>query len=400
MTPPARVQAPSLRHLQRLSGPFGLYEHARFARPRRRCGYCTDDAGRALGLACRLPGDPYAEELASVTVAFLERAHLGAGQFRLRLGPDGRWTADAPSDDAAGRALWGLGVAAADAPWEEVRDRAAALFDAAAAFRSPWPRATAYATLGGAELLGVAPAHRGARRLVAEAAERLGAARAKASSRAGRSKPEAGAAPGAGRSKIEAGTAPRVAWRWPEGRLTYANARLADSALAAAVALGRPELAEQALDRLGWLVEEETIGSRFSFAPTGGRGPGGPKPGFDQQPIEAWATADACARAGAFTADPIWATRLERAILWFLGGNDTGVAMFDSSTGGGYDGLGAHGVNRNEGAESTMAFVATMLQAATAGMPPAASTARRPRRKGATGAGAGPQATLASAASR
>jgi hypothetical protein len=38
------------------------------------------------------------------------------------------------------------------------------------------------------------------------------------------------------------------------------------------------------------------------------------------------------------------------------------VAVFDPATGGGFDGLEPDGVNRNERAESTLAFVGTMLQ--------------------------------------
>lgn len=39
------------------------------------------------------------------------------------------------------------------------------------------------------------------------------------------------------------------------------------------------------------------------------------------------------------------------------------LAFFDPATGGGFDGLEAHGVNRNQGAEPILAFVATMAQA-------------------------------------
>lgn len=48
-------------------------------------------------------------------------------------------------------------------------------------------------------------------------------------------------------------------------------------------------------------------------------------------------------------------------LRWFLGDNDVGVAVFDSATGGGFGGLEPNGVNRNDGAESIMAFVGTML---------------------------------------
>ena len=37
--------------------------------------------------------------------------------------------------------------------------------------------------------------------------------------------------------------------------------------------------------------------------------------------------------------------------------------MFDDVSGGGYDGLEPHGVNLNQGAESTLAFVSTMQRA-------------------------------------
>ncbi len=73
--------------------------------------------------------------------------------------------------------------------------------------------------------------------------------------------------------------------------------------------------------------------------------------------------ADACARAHSVTGEAGWADAVERAARWFLGDNDAGVAMFDPATGGGFDGLETSGVNRNQGAESTLAFVATMAQA-------------------------------------
>ena len=122
--------------------------------------------------------------------------------------------------------------------------------------------------------------------------------------------------------------------------------------------------ATDALVLLDWLVNEESGENGFSFVPVGGRGPGGSKPAFDQQPIEAWAMADACVRAFAYTREVRWADAVRRAARWFVGDNDVGVAMFDPSTGGGFDGLGRHGANRNQGAESTLAFVGTMAQAA------------------------------------
>ncbi len=99
--------------------------------------------------------------------------------------------------------------------------------------------------------------------------------------------------------------------------------------------------------------------------PVGGWRPGVPKHRFDQQPIEAAATADACATAAAITGDERWDAPLFRAIAWFLGDNDTQTVMYDPLTGGCYDGLTADGPNLNQGAESTLALVSTLQHART-----------------------------------
>ena len=83
----------------------------------------------------------------------------------------------------------------------------------------------------------------------------------------------------------------------------------------------------------------------------------------DQQPIEAAATADACATAAAVTGDDRWDAPLFQSIAWFLGDNDSGTVMYDPHTGGGYDGLKADGPNPNQGAESTLALLSTLQHA-------------------------------------
>jgi hypothetical protein len=92
----------------------------------------------------------------------------------------------------------------------------------------------------------------------------------------------------------------------------------------------------------------------------GGWTSGEARPGFDQQPIEVAALADACARAHRLTGDVRWARGVERAVGWFLGDNDAGTPLYDPVTGGGCDGLHVAGRNANQGAESTLAMIATL----------------------------------------
>ena len=149
--------------------------------------------------------------------------------------------------------------------------------------------------------------------------------------------------PRLGRLSLEPG------WPWPERRLAYDNARLAEARIAAGVAFAHPELLDEGLRLLEWLVGIERTGGHFSFVPSGGFGPGDSRPGFDQQPIEAGAMADACARAFLATGERRYAELAELAANWFFGVNDTGVALYDATTGGCCDGLEREGREREPG---------------------------------------------------
>lgn len=323
---------PSLRHLVRLLDDTGLFEHAVGALPSRSHGYCTDDAGRALAVAVRAGDDAEALRLAERCLAFLVHAHEGDGRFRLRMGFDRRWTDDPSSDDANGRAVFGIGVAAACAPWPHVRREARRLFEDAASFRSPFPRAAAPAVIGASELL--------------------------------RADPVCGAAEATIRDGLA--SLPRLAaddrWPWPESRLAYANAAIPEALIAGGDVMADRATLDAGLRLLEWLVAAERLEDHLSFTPTGGRAPGDPRPAFDQQPIEAGALADACARAFDVTGDHAWVDAVRLAATWFEGRNDAGVAMHDPQTGGGFDGLHPDGVNQNQGAESTIALVTTLQQ--------------------------------------
>jgi hypothetical protein len=317
----------------------GLFEHAKAAGARVEHGYCTDDVARGLAVVVRELGTRTpAARLAGVYLAFLEQAQLPDGRFRNRrsAGLDRGWLDTPGSDDSQGRALYGLGVAVACATGE-LAQRALVCFErGAAAFESPSPRANAYAVIGAADVEGRKPGNTAAGDLFLRSHVRLGR------------------------------VSPDPRWPWPEARLAYDNARLADARIAAGAVFARPELLEEGLGLLDWLVAAERDGSHFSFAPVGGRGPAGPKPAFDQQPIEAGAMAEACARAFLVTGQRRYLHLTRLAARWFLGANDTGAALYDPQTGGCRDGLERDGLNENQGAESTLALVSALQAARTA----------------------------------
>jgi hypothetical protein len=329
------IPEPSFAHLVRLTDDTGLLEHARGALPLRVHGYCVDDVARGLVVVCREPSPaPVLVNLAATYLAFIIHAQTSDGTFHNRLGYDRRWLDGSDTGDWWGRAVWGLGTAIARAPERWMSDVALTCFDLAARNRSRWARAMAFAGLGAAEVLSVAPDHDGARRLLADATTTVGPATADSE------------------------------WPWPEQRLAYANAALAEVHLAAGEYLADERGVTTGLLLLEWLLRTETHDGHLSTTPVGGWGPGEARPGFDQQPLEAATMADACVRAMRLADDSAtWTNGLDMAVGWFLGDNDSKVELFDSMTGGCSDGLRSSGCSDNEGAESTLALISTLQRA-------------------------------------
>jgi hypothetical protein len=260
---------------------------------------------------------------------FTVAAQDESGAFHNRRSADGVWT-DYPScHDHWGRALWAVGTASALGEGQVVDDCLAVAARAMQA-RSPWPRAMAYAALGAAEVLRAAPDHRAARSLLEDARVLLSI------------------------------PATDQVWPWPEARLTYANAVLPEAYLAIGEALDDEVLLEGGLQLLGWLLQVQTHRGHISVIPAVGWSPGDTLPGFDQQPIEVSALAEACRRAHELTGDSRWLGAVQMCAEWFLGANDVGLELYDQVTGGCADGLHETRINRNQGAESTLAALSTL----------------------------------------
>lgn len=329
---PAALPAVDFTHLFRLTDDIGLFEHAEFTRPREAHAYCVDDVSRGLIVVAREAAPDFRRQaLGALYLDFVVAAQAPDGRFHNRRALDGSWTDTATVEDCWGRALWSLGSTVARMPASA--DRALAAFDRSVGLRAEWSRSMACAGLGAAEVLRVRPDHVGARALLADAAAVIG-------------RPD---------------DDPR--WRWPEDRLRYANAALAEVLILAGVQLGDPVALDRGLTMLGWLLDVESVQGHLSITPVDGWSLGDPRPAFDQQPIEVAALADACASAYEVTGDRRWADAVQLSAAWFLGLNDARVPLHDPVSGGGCDGLLVYGRNENQGAESTLALIATLQHA-------------------------------------
>lgn len=340
---PLRRVELNLAHLERMTDDTGLFQHATYFVPNREHGYCTDDVARALIVVVRARAsmaDPRrVDELTLQFLSFLMDAFLSdLGGFRNFLSYDRRWSIVPACSDSHGRALWALGTTAATVTDERLAALASSMFHQAlpAAYRFDHLRSIACSLLGVANYLDRYPGDSTAKRARQVLAVRLD------ESFRGASQPT---------------------WPWPENTLTYANARLPQALIVAGHQMGNSAMTHRGVRALEWLVALQTVDGRFS--PIGNQGwypRDGVRARFDQQPIEADCTIAACLAAYTATSERRWLGHASVAYGWYLGQNDIGHVLVDWSTGGCKDGFGTNGVNENQGAESTLAWLGASLQ--------------------------------------
>jgi len=328
--------APDIGAVERISDATGILQHSIFSIPDRRHGYCIDDNARALILMSAIGDldDAVRDKWMTIYASFVQYAwNPDKRRFRNFMNYDRTWCEDIGSEDSNGRALWSLGVTMRDAPMRKHRDWAIALFDTTAslALELGSLRAQSFAMLAAAAALEAHPGHRLAtailKRFPDEHVALLDAAR-------------------------------RPEWEWFEIVLAYDNARVPEALLRAGKAMARDDLIDRGVLTLDWILSKQTApNGKFRAVGSESFGRAYAEPlAFDQQPLEAQATIDACDAAFDATGDPRWIEEAERAYRWFLGANDLELPLATAQDGGCFDGLMPTGLNRNQGAESILAL--------------------------------------------
>jgi glycosyltransferase involved in cell wall biosynthesis len=341
---PRELPALKLNHLARMTDSTGVFQHAIFSVPNFSEGYCTDDNARAFMLAVLLSelgeDTERVRTVATTCAAFLHHAFdTETKRFHNHMSFDRRWLDDPGSEDCHGRAVWALGVGVGRSPFRSFQMMAGQLFAAALPALPEFtsPRAWAFGLLGIHEYL----RRLSGDSLVNQTREIL-------------------------TSKLMALLQQNVKpdWRWFEEELSYDNAKLAHALILSGRATGQPAVFERGLEALRWLNELQ-ISEKGHFRPIGSNGfyrRGGTRANFDQQPIEAHAMVSACLDAYRATSDPYWYQQAHRAFDWFIGWNDLGLELYSPESGACGDGLHVDRVNRNEGAESTLAFLLSLTE--------------------------------------
>jgi len=326
-----------LDHLDRMTDSTGLIQHAIYSVPRRESGYTTDDNARALRLCARLwRQEPDDRMLSRITtyLSFLEHARCPVRGFHNFLSYQRDWLDATGCGDCQGQAIRALaevlGSQLANGYRELARELIESVLPALADLRSL--RAQAYVILAWGHLWKTDVKDIDSLESVAwSAAERLLDCYRRSQ---------------------------RPDWQWFESRLTYANAVLPQALFIAAQRWpeeGFLNVAEESFAFLDRVTTSENI-----FWPIGNSDwypRGEPKSLYDQQPVEAVMMADAALTAFDQNRDEKYLTIFCRAHDWFHGENSLHEPLVDSESGACCDGLESSGLNRNQGAESTLAFL-------------------------------------------
>jgi len=329
-----------LTHIKRLTDDTGIIQHAKFGIPNLKEGYCLDDNARALLmvlLAYKQLKDPLALELSPIYLSYIHYMQNPDGTFRNFLSFNRNFLDEVGSEDSFGRAIWALGYLLGHTPNDSYSHTGKLMFfDAIPNFEKLQSiRGIANTMIGISYYLKSNPSDD-------EMTERLRNLTNKLI------------------KHYEDNNTHE--WKWFESLLTYDNGILPLALLHSAEILDNGKITEIAMETMDFLTDHtlkdgylSIIGNKEWYKKDGERSM------FAQQPIDALAMVLMFHQAFLLTKDKEYLSKLFTSFMWFLGENDIRMSLYDFETKGCCDGFENYGVNRNQGAESSLAYLISHL---------------------------------------
>jgi glycosyltransferase involved in cell wall biosynthesis len=335
----------SLAHINRLTDDTGIIQHAKFGVPNLKEGYCLDDNSRALLMvlmAYRQMKDIRALELSPVYLSYIHYMQNKDGTFKNFLSFNRNYLDDIGSEDSFGRTIWALGYLLNNAPND------------------------AYYQIGKEVFFNAAPNFEKLQSIRGIANTMIGVCYYLKTNLSDDSMTERLRSMAHNLIKhYEANESDD--WHWFESLLAYDNGILPLALLHSAEILNDDKVLEVGIKSMQFLTSHtldenylSIIGNEKWYKKDGERSV------FAQQPIDAMSMVLMYHRAFLVTKDKDYLNKLYTSFLWFLGENDLRMSLYDFETNGCCDGFESYGVNRNQGAESSLAYLIshlTVLQA-------------------------------------
>ncbi|CAG5068558.1 hypothetical protein DYBT9623_01289 [Dyadobacter sp. CECT 9623] len=329
-----------LDHVQRLTDDTGIIQHAKYGIPNLKEGYCLDDNARALLMVLmtyKRNKHPLALKLSPTYLSYINYMQNPDGAFRNFLSFNRNFLDEVGSEDSFGRAIWSLGYLLGNAPNDAYYQTGREIFfDAAPNFvKLQSIRSIANTIVGICHYMKSNPSDEGMKEILRQLANRLVA-------------------------DYEINST--ADWHWFESLLAYDNAFLPLALLHAAEFLNDEKVEKIAFESMDFL---SGITLRNGYLSVVGNEKWYNKDGensmFAQQPLDALAMVLMFHQAFQLTKDQAYIRQLYTCFMWFLGENDLRISLYDFETKGCCDGLESYGVNRNQGAESTLAYLISHL---------------------------------------
>jgi glycosyltransferase involved in cell wall biosynthesis len=331
----ALMPAYDLRHIHRLTDDTGIVQHAKYGVPNLKEGYCLDDNSRALLMALmawRQNKDSESLELLPVYLSFIHYMQRGNGNFRNFLSFSRQFLDEYGSEDSFGRTVWALGYLIRFAPNDSFKQIGLEIF------KNSVEHFERLLSLRGAAntIIGINYYLKEVSNDEVMVGKLKHLTKILVSSWHNHRSGE---------------------WKWFENVMTYDNGIIPLALFSSFEITGDEEVFSIAMESTAFL-ESVTRRNGF-FVPVGNRNwyhKDGQLPEYDQQSVDVMAMILLYYQAFQVTRDRSFIEKMFIAYLWFLGENSLRLPLFDHETKGGCDGLESHGVNRNQGAESTLAY--------------------------------------------
>jgi len=330
----------SLDYIHRLTDDTGIIQHAKYGIPNRNEGYCLDDNARALIMALMSYQANKSQEALDLLPTYLSYIHhmqREDGKFRNFLSYSRQFLEAEGSEDSFGRTIWALGYLIDAAPNNSFKEFGEELLlNAVPHFKNlTHLRGIGNTIIGLSYYLKVHSSDKSMMQELVSLTDKL----------------------------VDSYHSTKgEKWHWFENKLTYDNAILPLALFHSAEITDNKKVKSIALESLDFL-ENLTVNTDY-LNPVGNDGwylRDGEMPLHDQQAIETMAMVLMYHQAFKVTKQASYLKKMFSSYMWFLGENSLRVPLYDYETKGCCDGLQLSGINRNQGAESTLAYLISHL---------------------------------------
>lgn len=313
----------NLDHLEKMTDKVGLFQFSLRDEPNKSFGYTLDDNARALILANQLGKT----KLANIYLKFLKKCQQSDGGFINYIDYKGEVTEQNKAEDleeSNARAMWALGEI-----WEK-NEEAKEMFlkglDKFEDLKYLRPKALLIKSLITTHKLVNKD------KLIKSYADSLA-------------------------EEFKTNSTNSI-WQWFLPTISYNNGVMPESLFLAGEYFDNSKYKEIAIKSLDFLIEV-CFNDNF-YCPVGNSKwyqLGEEKSEYDQQPEDPASMIIALSAAFKFTNDEKYKNLANKCFSWYLGNNNKQMAVYNFQTGGCYDGLTPSGVNKNQGAESTVSYL-------------------------------------------